>query len=266
MPFRALTTASLGMSSQQKSVDNIANNLANVSTTGFKKSNIAFQDLFYEDIAVSKPGGSSNRISDDSPRLQIGHGSQAVSTIKNFMQGSMTETGNPLDMGISGEGFFRVEMPDGSTGYTRDGNFSRDSSGMLVNNSGLPLAEQIEVPTEAKAVEISQDGTVTALMAGGEGQEIELGQIELAKFSNPAGLDAEGDNLYRETKASGMPFIDRPGAEGFGSVRQGYLEDSNVDVVSEMVELIEAQRAYETNSKMVQSAEDMMSVTNSIKR
>lgn len=265
MPFRALSTAALGMSAQQKSVDNIANNLANVSTTGFKQSNIAFQDLFYEDIAVSKPGASANRISNDSPRLQIGHGSQAVSTIRNFMQGSMSETGNPLDLGISGEGFFRVEMPDGSVGYTRDGNFSRDSTGMLINNSGLPLAELIEVPPEAKAVEISQDGTVTALMAG-DNSKMELGQIELAKFSNPGGLDAQGNNLFKETQSSGMPFIDRPGAEGFGVVRQGYLEDSNVDVVKEMVQLIEAQRAYETNSKMVQSAEDMMSVTNSIKR
>jgi flagellar basal-body rod protein FlgG len=263
--FRALTTAALGMSAQQKSVDNIANNLANVSTTGFKRSTIAFQDLFYEDIAVSKPGASANKISDDSPRLQIGHGSQAVSTIRNFMQGSVSETGNPLDMAISGDGFFRVEMPDGSIGYTRDGNFSRDASGMLINNSGLPLAEQIEVPMEAKAVEVAQDGTVTALMAG-DNQKVELGQIELARFSNPGGLEAKGGNLFKETQASGMPFVDRPGSEGFGVVRQGFLEDSNVDVVKEMVHLIEAQRAYETNSKMVQSAEDMMSVTNSIKR
>lgn len=262
--FRALNTAALGMSAQQKSVDNIANNLANVGTTGFKRSTIAFQDLFYENVAVSKPGAAANRLSNDSPDLQIGHGARAVSTIRNYMQGSMSETANPLDMGISGDGFFQVEMPDGTIGYTRDGNFSRDSSGMLVTNSGLPLADLIEVPMEAKAVEVSQDGTVTALM--GDNQEIELGQIELAKFSNPGGLEAKGNNLFMETQASGMPFIDRPGAEGFGVVRQGYLEDSNVDVVTEMVRLIEAQRAYETNSKMVQAAEDMMSVTNSIKR
>lgn len=265
MPFRALTTAALGMSAQQKSVDNIANNLANVSTTGYKRSNIAFQDMFYEDIAVSKPGASANRISNDSPKLQIGHGAQAVSTIRNFMQGSLSQTGNPLNLAINGDGFFRVEMPDGSIGYTRDGNFSRDSSGMLINNSGLPLASQIEIPREAKAVKISQDGTVTALM-GGNNREVDLGRIQLARFSNPAGLDADGNNIFRETEASGMPFVDHPGAEGFGTVKQGFLEDSNVDVVNEMVQLIEAQRAYETNSKMVQSAEDMMSVTNSIKR
>jgi len=263
--FRALSTAALGMSAQQKSVDNIANNLANVSTTGFKRSKIAFQDLFYENLPVSKLGGSENQVTSDSPPLQIGHGSQAVSTIRNFMQGSMSETGNPLDMGISGHGFFRIEMPDGSIAYTRDGNFSRDSSGTLINNSGLPLASHIQVPKEAKAIQVSQDGTVTALMSG-DNRKVELGQIQLARFSNPGGLEAKGNNLYMKTEASGMPFVDHPGAQGFGQVHQGSLEGSNVDVVKEMVNLIQAQRAYETNSKMVQSAENMMSVTNSIKR
>jgi len=263
--FRALDTAALGMSAQQKSVDNIANNLANVSTTGFKRSTIAFQDLFYENMPVSKLGASANQVSGDGPTLQIGHGSQAVSTIRNFMQGSMSETGNPLDMAISGNGFFRIEMPDGSIAYTRDGNFSRDSSGMIINNSGLPLASHIQIPKDAKGIQISQDGTVTALMSG-DNQKVELGQIEIARFSNPGGLEAKGNNLFRETEASGMPFVDHPGAEGFGQVHQGFLEGSNVDVVKEMVDLIQAQRAYETNSKMVQSADQMMSVTNSIKR
>ena len=263
--FRALSTAALGMSAQQKSVDNIANNLANVGTTGYKRSTIAFQDLFYENVATSKPGAAAGRISNDSPPLQIGHGSRAVATIRNFMQGSVTETGNALDLAISGSGFFRVEMPDGQIAYSRDGNFSRDASGMLVNNSGLPLADLIEVPMEAKAIEISQDGTVTALMPGDSG-EVELGQIEIAKFANPGGLEAKGGNLFGATQASGMSYNGAPGEEGFGVLRQGYLEDSNVDIVKEMVGLIEAQRAYETNSKMVQTAEDMMSVTNSIKR
>lgn len=265
MPFRALSTAALGMSAQQRSVDNIANNLANVSTTGYKRSTIAFQDLFYENIAASKPGGAAGNVKDDSPALQIGHGSRAVATIRNFMQGSVTETGNALDLAISGSGFFQVEMPDGTIAYTRDGNFSRDSTGMLVNNSGLPLADQIEIPMDATAIDISQDGTVTALMAG-DNQQIELGQIELAKFSNAGGLEAKGDNLFAETESSGTPFAGLPGSEGFGVVRQGYVEQSNVDIVNEMVQLIQAQRAYETNSKMVQTAEDMMSVTNSIKR
>lgn len=262
--FRALSTAALGMSAQQRSVDNIANNLANVGTTGFKRSTIAFQDLFYENIASSKQGSSSSRSSSDGPMLQIGHGSRAVATIRNFMQGSVAETGNALDLAISGDGFFQVEMPDGSTAYTRDGNFSRDSSGLLVNNSGLPLAGQLEVPTDALAVEIDQDGTVTALLS--DKSQVDLGQIELAKFANSGGLEAIGDNLFVETESSGLAFFGTPGEEGFGVVRQGYLEQSNVDIVTEMVRLIEAQRAYETNSKMVQAAEDMMQVTNSIKR
>ncbi|MCH8557604.1 MAG: flagellar basal-body rod protein FlgG [Balneolia bacterium] len=263
--FRALSTGALGMSAQQKSVDNIANNLANVSTTGFKRSTIAFQDLFYEKIASSNHGAAVNRVSNDAPSLEIGHGSRAVATIRNFMQGSIAETGNALDLAISGSGFFQVEMPDGTTAYTRDGNFSRDSTGMLVNNSGLPLADLIEVPVDALAIEISQHGVVKAIMSGSQ-QEVELGQIELAKFVNTGGLEARGDNLFAETEASGMPFFGTPGDEGFGVVRQGFLEQSNVDIVTEMVRLIEAQRAYEINSKMVQTAEDMMSVTNQIKR
>lgn len=263
--FRALSTGALGMSAQQKSVDNIANNLANVGTTGYKRSSIAFQDLFYENVADSKHGSNASQVSNDGPSLQIGHGSRAVATIRNFMQGSVTETGNALDMAISGSGFFQVEKPDGTIGYSRDGNFSRNSNGMLVNNSGLPLADQIEVPMEAVAINISQEGIVSAQMAG-DNREVELGQIELAKFVNPGGLSAQGDNLFAETESSGMPFFGAPGTESFGVVRQGYLEESNVDIVKEMVQLIEAQRAYETNSKMVQTAEDMMSMTNQIKR
>ncbi len=263
--FRALTTGALGMSAQQKSVDNIANNLANVSTTGFKRTSIAFQDLFYENIAGSKQGAAVNRISNDGPGLQIGHGSRAAATIRNFMQGTISETANPLDLAISGDGFFQVEMPDGSVAYTRDGNFNLDSTGLMVNNSGLPLADQIEIPDDAVAIEVSQDGIVRAQMAG-DSREIELGQIEMARFVNNGGLEALGDNLFAETESSGVPYFGLPGQDGFGVLRQGYLENSNVDIVNEMVRLIEAQRAYETNSKMVQTAEDMMSTTNSIKR
>lgn len=262
--FRALSTAALGMTAQQRSVDNIANNLANVSTTGYKRSTIAFQDLFYENMVQSKQG-SSNDGAGNGPSLQIGHGSRAVATIRNFMQGSVMETGNALDLAVSGMGFFQVELPDGSTAYTRDGNFNLNADGLIVNNSGLPLASQIEVPSDAIAVEISQDGVVKALLDDST-TKIELGQIELVKFANPGGLDALGDNLFGATESSGMPFYGEAGQDGFGVVRQGFLEQSNVDIVTEMVRLIEAQRAYETNSKMVQSAEDMMSVTNSIKR
>ncbi|MBP3191960.1 flagellar basal-body rod protein FlgG [Natronogracilivirga saccharolytica] len=263
--FRALSTGALGMSAQQKSVDNIANNLANVNTTGYKRTSIAFQDMFYEKVASSKHGAAASRPANDGPSLEIGHGSQPVATLRNFMQGPVEETGAALDVAINGTGFFQVEMPDGSIAYTRDGNFSRDSSGLMVNNSGLPLADMIEIPMEAVGIEISQEGVVTAQMAGDAGQ-IDLGQIEMAKFINPGGLTAMGDNLFSETEASGMPFYGNPGEEGFGVLRQGYLEQSNVDIVNEMVKLIEAQRAYETNSKVVQTAEDMMQVTNGIKR
>ncbi len=253
------------MGAQQKSVDNVANNLANVNTTGYKRTTVAFQDMFYENIASSKHGAAASRPNNDGPSLQVGHGSQAVATIRNFMQGPVEESGSALDVAISGSGFFQVEMPDGSIAYTRDGNFSRDATGLLVNNSGLPLADMIEVPMEAVAIDISQDGVVTAQMAGDRGQ-IDLGQIELAKFVNPSGLNAMGDNLFSENESSGMPFYGNPGSDGFGVLRQGYLEQSNVDIVNEMVKLIEAQRAYETNSKVVQTAEDMMQVTNGIKR
>jgi len=262
--FRALSTAALGMSAQQKTVDNIANNLANVNTTAFKKSKIAFQDLFYQTLTASKQG-SGDGTSNNAPVLQIGNGSRAIATIRSFSQGSIEETGNPLDLAINGDGFFQVEMPDGTIAYSRDGNFSLDSTGRVVNNSGLPLADQIEIPQDAVAIQVSQDGVVTAKLSG-DGGQVDLGQIEMAKFVNPRGLSALGDNLYGKTEASGMPFFGTPGNDGFGSIQQGYLEQSNVDIVNEMVNLIEAQRAYETNSKMVQTAEEMMSLTNSIKR
>lgn len=261
---RALSTAALGMSAQQKTVDNIANNLANVNTTGFKRSTIAFQDLFYQNVASSKRGDGLNSGS-SGPRLQMGHGAKAVATVRNFSQGALEETGGSLDVAINGAGFFQVEMPDGRIAYTRDGNFTMDGSGRLVTQSGVPLADQIEIPEDTVAIQISQDGVVSAKLNGGEGT-LDLGQIELAKFVNPGGLEALGDNLFAKTETSGQPFFGRPGMDGFGGLQQGFLEQSNVDIVKEMVGLIQAQRAYETNSKMVQTAEDMMAMTNSIKR
>lgn len=262
---RALSTAALGMSAQQKTVDNIANNLANVNTTGFKRSTIAFQDLFYQNIAVSKRGSGMTSGRAVAPQLQIGHGAKAVATVRNFSQGPIEETGGSLDVAINGEGFFQVEMPDGTIAYTRDGNFTLDANGRIITQSGLPLASWIEVPEDAKAIQISQQGVVSAKLSGGGGT-IDLGQIELAKFVNPGGLEALGGNLFSVTERSGQPFYGTAGMDGFGVLQQGFLEQSNVDIVKEMVRLIEAQRAYETNSKMVQTAEDMMAMTNSIKR
>ncbi len=261
----ALSTAALGMSSQQKMVDNIANNIANVNTTGFKRSTLAFQDLFYQTISTSRAGAGTDGANSGTAELQIGHGSRPVATIRNFTQGPVDQTGNPLDLAINGAGFFQVEMPDGTIAYTRDGNFSLNSSGEIVNNSGLPLAQHITVPQDVVGVKISQDGVISAQMSGDKGI-VDLGQIELAKFVNPTGLSAMGGNLYSKTEASGEPFLGNPGNDSFGTVQQGYVEQSNVNIVSEMVKLIQAQRAYETNSKMVQTAEQMMSVTNAIKQ
>lgn len=262
---RALSTAALGMSAQQKRVDNIANNLANVNTTGFKRSTIAFQDLFYQNVASSKRGSELNNGRAAGPQIQMGHGAKPAATVRNFSQGPIKETGSSLDIAINGDGFFQVEMPDGRVTYTRDGNFSMDANGRLVTQSGLPLFDQIEIPEDAKAVQISKEGMVSARLSGGQGT-IDLGQIELAKFVNPGGLEALGDNLYAQTETSGLPFYGMPAMDGFGGLQQGFLEQSNVDIVKEMVGLIQAQRAYETNSKMVQTAEDMMAMTNSIKR
>lgn len=265
MPIRALSIAALGMSAQQRSVDNIANNLANVNTTGFKRSNIAFQDLFYQNIEVSKRGGSADDRSQTVSMLQMGHGSKPVATVRNFSQGTLSETANPLNIALNGTGFLQVEMPDGSVAFTRDGNLALDSVGRVVTQSGLPLADFIEIPENAQGLNISKDGFVTAVI-NGDGEMVDLGQIELAKFVNASGLSALGDNLFSQTEASGQPIFGMPGNDGFGTIEQGFLEQSNVDVVSEMVSLIQAQRAYETNSKMVQTAEDMMSMTNAIKR
>jgi flagellar basal-body rod protein FlgG len=265
MPNGALSTAALGMSAQQKTVDNIANNLANVNTTGFKRSKIAFQDLFYETIATSKRGTALNNGRSGGPQLQIGNGSKPVATVRNFSQGSIQETGGSMDVAINGSGFFQVEMPDGSMAYTRDGNFSMNADGTMVTQSGLPLADRISIPQDAVGVQISDEGVISARLPGDQGS-VDLGQLEMAKFINPSGLSAMGDNLYSQTETSGTPQYGIAGMEGFGSLEQGYLEGSNVEIVTEMVGLIQAQRAYETNSKMVQTAEDMMAMTNSIKR
>jgi flagellar basal-body rod protein FlgG len=263
--FRALRTAALGMSSQQLSVDNIANNLANVNTVGFKRATIAFQDLFYQTMSASKRGSTTSGSNVDAPELQIGHGSRAAGTIRNFGQGSIQQTGNALDLAVNGIGFFQILRPDNTIAYTRDGNFNLSADGMIVNASGLPLADQIQIPPDVVSVQITQDGTVLATMQG-ETNAVTLGQIELVKFVNPAGLRAVGDNMYEMTDASGDPFIGSPGMEGFGLIQQGFVEQSNVDIVNEMVNLITAQRAYETNSKMVITAEEMMQLANQIKR
>lgn len=251
------------MSAQQTSVDNISNNLANANTTGYKRSRVVFQDLLYQTVQA---GGEGEAGAGAPPaELQVGHGAAAVATVRNFTQGSFTETGNALDLAINGDGFFQVRRPDGSIAFTRDGTFTLSAEGTLVTQTGLPVEPSLNVPPDAVEINVSQDGIVSARLQG-EAEAIEIGQLELSRFSNPAGLRAMGGNLFEQTEASGQPYIAAPGQDGVGTVRQGFLEEGNVDVVQEMVGLIQAQRAYEINSKMVTTSEDMLQIANNVKR
>lgn len=261
--FRALTTAALGMTAQQLNVDVIANNLANVNTTGYKKSNIEFQDLLYETINSGRADGKKGN--EKPTQIQIGLGNRPISTFRSFSQGNIQETGNAFDIAISGEGFIQVLKPDGSTVYTRDGALKVNSSGKLVTNTGLDIYPEISFPERVTEINISQDGTISVLVEGETDAE-ELGQIELATFMNPAGLKSIGSNLYEITEASGQPTFSMPGEDGSGMIVQGYLEKSNVDVAQEMINLIVAQRAYEINSKAVKTADEILGMTNNLKR
>jgi len=261
--LRALRTAALGMAAQQLNVDTIANNLANVNTTGYKKSSVEFQDLLYENISS---GDASSRDGMEKPgSIQVGLGNKPVSTFKSFSQGNITQTGNSLDIAINGKGFFQIQQPDGSYAYTRDGALRINASGSLVTSAGLKVYPEIYLPEGVSGIEISQDGVVSVMIDGQMDPE-EVGQFELATFMNPAGLKALGGNLYAQTEASGDPSYGLAGEEGYGQVVQGYLEKSNVDVVSEMINLIVSQRAYEINSKAVKTADELLSMTNNIKR
>lgn len=261
--LRALNTAALGMNAQQRNVDNIANNMSNASTTGYKQARLVFHDLLYQNVQA---GGQNEAEGDEAPSsLQIGHGATPIASVRDFQQGGFKETGNDLDIAVNGDGFLQIRQPDGSIAYTRDGNFSLDADGNIVTHSGLMLEPDLNVPPEATSIRISQDGIVTAELED-DPVGIELGQIELARFSNPEGLEPKGGNLFEETASSGPPTITTPGEDGTGLVRQGFLESSNVDIVREMVGLIEAQRSYEVNSKMITTTEDMLQVANNLKR
>lgn len=261
--LRSLRTASLGMSAQQTGVDNIANNLANANTTAFKRSTMVFHDLLYQNIQVA--GSDSDGENAGPASLQLGHGAAAISTVRNHEQGGFVETGNSLDLAINGDGFFQVRTSDGEIAYTRDGTFTVNSEGMLVTQNGAEIEPDIAIPPESVEIFVNEQGMVSARLQG-ETAPVELGQIELARFFNPNGLRSLGGNLYEQTVASGDPEIGVGGEAGFGRIRQGFLESSNVDVVQEMVNLISAQRAYEINSKMVTTSEDMLQVTNNLKR
>ncbi len=261
--IRALRTAALGMGAQQLQLDVIANNLANINTTGFKRSSVEFQDVLYENIVT---GGGEGTLGGEKPaEIQVGHGNRAVSTFRSFAQGVITETNNPLDLSVDGDGFFQLLKSDGSYAYTRDGAFRINNEGYIVTATGIRMASDISLPEDTAQIYIGRDGIVSVLLSG-DIEPSEVGQVELARFINPAGLQAVGGNMYEETAASGRPSIGLPGDEGYGEVLQGFLEKSNVDVVQEMINMIVAQRAYEINSKAVKTADEMLAVANNIRR
>ncbi len=254
--MNALSTAATGMQAQQTYLDVIANNLANANTTGFKKNRVEFQDLIYNTLRL--PGQSTDKDSSDPVGLQVGRGVRTSATMKQFTVGSLRNTGNSLDLAIEGDGFFTVMRPDGTQAYTRDGALKTDGNGNLVISNGWTLDPSISVPAEATAVAIASDGTVTAEVAGSE-EAMNLGQITISRFLNPAGLKSIGSNLYTQTTASGLPYTVTPGEEGTGTLAQGFLEESNINAVEEMTDLIRGQRVYEINSKVVQAADQMYS-------
>jgi len=262
--FRALNTAASGMIAQQLNLDNIANNLANASTAGFRKRRLQFQDLLYQNLIM--PGAASTQQTTISAGLQIGLGSRSAASEMIQAQGDFESTGNPLDLAIQGAGFFQVQMPSGDMAYTRSGTFQLDSQGNMVTADGNPLQPSITIPQNATSITIGSDGTVSVTIPGQQ-QAQQVGQIQLATFMNPGGLNSIGQNLFLPTTASGDALLGTPGGtEGLGSIQQGSLEQSNVNVVEEFVNMILAQRSYESNSKVVQAADQMFQDVNAMSR
>ncbi|WP_192036494.1 flagellar basal-body rod protein FlgG [Halomonas sp. YLGW01] len=253
--IRSLWTAKTGLESQQVQMDVISNNLANVGTNGFKKSRAVFEDLLYQNL---RQPGAQNDIQNTLPSgIQVGTGVRPVATERLHSQGGLENTENSRDLAINGAGFFQVRMPDGGLAYTRDGSFQLDQNGQMVTSSGYPVEPAIIIPENALSVSIGQDGIVS-VKEPGDTDSNEVGQLSLANFVNPAGLESVGENLYRETAASGPSNESMPGMNGVGSLYQGFVETSNVNVVEEMVSMIQTQRAYEINSKAVQTSDEML--------
>ena len=259
--IRALYTAASGMSAQQANLDTVANNLANSATAGFRERRLQFEDMIYQNVIVP---GSPESPQTDSAGLQIGLGTKSAATEMIMKQGDFNNTSNPLDVAIQGTGFFQISRPDGTLAYTRAGNFHLTNQGMLVTSEGDTLLPAITIPSNATGITISQYGVVSANIPG-QTTPAQLGTIQLATFANPGGLNSIGGNLLTQTEASGNPITDTPGGtSGMGTLQQGYLENSNVDVVAEFVQMILAQRAYESNSKVVHVADDMYSQINGL--
>ena len=253
--INSLWISKTGMEAQQMQLDVISNNLANVSTNGFKKSHAVFEDLMYQNLR--QVGSNTAEQSTLPTGLQIGLGVRTVATSRNFAQGSMQQTSNNLDVAIQGNGFFQVTMPDGTTGYTRDGSFQLDSQGRMVNANGLAVQGGITVPSNATNLTVAANGTVSAAIPGTTAPQ-NIGTITLASFVNPAGLEPRGQNVYTESASSGQPNAGTAGANGLGTVMQGFVETSNVNVVQELVNMIQTQRAYEMNSKAIQTSDQML--------
>jgi flagellar basal-body rod protein FlgG len=259
----ALRVAASGMMAQQLRSEVIANNLANVNTSGFKRSRAHFEDLLYQTVQGSAVLGTPE--SETQPAIQIGRGTRLAGVQRLHTQGPLETTNRPLDVAIEGEGFFQVTLPNGNTAYTRDGSFQISDSGTLTTSGGYPLQPNVRIPSDATTISISKTGIVSAVR-GQAGESVEIGRIELARFANASGLEAAGENLYHATPASGDPVVGFPQDEGMGKLVQGALESSNVEIVQEMVDMISAMRAYEINSKAIKTSEEMLEIANGLVR
>ena len=251
----ALWAAKTGLDAQQTEMAVISNNLANVNTTGFKEDRAVFEDLLYQN--QTQAGADTSQTTQSPSGMSIGTGVQVVATEKDYSQGSLTQTGNPLDVAVQGQGFFQIQMPDGTLGYTRDGTFQTNAQGQLVTSSGYLVQPGITIPQGAQSVTIGSDGTVSVTLAG-QSTATQIGQLQLANFINPPGLQPIGQNLLVQSAASGSPQTGSPGTNGLGTLTQGQLESSNVNVVEELVNMIQTQRAYEMNSKAISTVDQML--------
>lgn len=253
--IRSLWISKTGLDAQQMQLDTISHNLANVGTNGYKRAHAQFEDLLYQNLRQA--GAQETQTNTLPTGLQLGTGVRPVGTSRNFSQGNLNRTENPLDMAINGNGFFQVTMPDGGTTYTRDGALRVDAQGQLVTANGYAISPAITLPANSTSVTVGADGIVTAITPGNSAP-VQVGQLQTASFVNPAGLDPQGQNLFRETAASGTPTVGTPGLNGHGTISQGYVETSNVNVVEELVSMIQTQRAYEINSKAISTSDQML--------
>ncbi|MFO1336630.1 MAG: flagellar basal-body rod protein FlgG [Burkholderiaceae bacterium] len=253
--IRSLWISKTGMEAQQTQLDHISNNLANVATSGYKRAHAQFEDLIYQNLRQS--GAASSEQTQLPTGLQVGLGTRAVATARNFSQGNLQQSGGNLDVAIKGNGFFQITLPDGGTAYTRDGSFQLDAQGQMVTNSGYLVQPGITIPANAQSVTIAPDGTVSVSLPG-QATPQNVGQLQLASFVNPGGLEPRGSNLFGETASSGAPTSAAPGSSGLGSLQHGFLETSNVNVVEELVSMIQTQRAYELNSKAISTSDQML--------